>query len=98
METTETAGAALERETIITLSDGDDLVRIWTAQRSVITRLRRDDRFTETTNPARCAEGEAEFTIPRDRWSPVSGCKRTVNLSEEQRAERAERARRNFAK
>ncbi len=31
---------AVERETTITISDADDLVRIWTAQRKVITALR----------------------------------------------------------
>lgn len=46
-----TTDAAFERETTITLSDGDTLVRIWTSQHHVIQHLRKDKRFTETTDP-----------------------------------------------
>jgi hypothetical protein len=33
----------------------------------------------------------AEYTIPADRWSPVTGAKRTVRMSTEQRAAAAQR-------
>ena len=40
--------AAFERETTITLSDGDTLVRIWSARRKDITRMRKKPEiFTE---------------------------------------------------
>ena len=39
---------AYERETTINLSDGDPLVRIWSARRKDITRLRKKPEvFTE---------------------------------------------------
>lgn len=85
---------AYERETTINASDGDDVVRIWTAQRTVITRLRRDKRFTETGS-GKDFDGSAwaEFTISADQWNPATGAKRSLNLTEEQRAVRAERMR-----
>jgi hypothetical protein len=83
---------AFERETTINASDGDDLVRIWTAQRTVITRLRRHKSFTEVKSGVDTDGFQwAEFTIPADRWNPATGAKRTLNLTEEQRAERAAR-------
>ena len=69
-----------ERETVITTSDGDDLVRIWTAQRTVIHRLRKHQAFTEVRSGDDNGAW-AEFTIPADRWSPATGAKRRVTLS-----------------
>ncbi|RTE49356.1 hypothetical protein [Actinobaculum sp. 352] len=86
---------AYERETIITLSDGDDLVRIWTAQRHVIRRLRADKRFTETTNPATATENEAEFTIPYRDYTPWGGAKHRRQLTPEQRAQMVARLRKS---
>jgi hypothetical protein len=77
---------AHERETVITTSDGDELVTIETWQRPYLTRLRRDDRFTE--NPGG-TDAHGVFTIPRKQWTPTSGAKRKV--SPEQRAQLAER-------
>ena len=76
--------AAFERETTITLSDGDTLVRIWTSQHHVIQHLRKDKRFTETTDPSRCTTEEAEFTIPRTEWTPWGGAKHRRQLTDEQ--------------
>lgn len=73
-----------ERETTITLSDGDTLVRIWTSQHHVIQHLRKDKRFTETTDPSRCTTEEAEFTIPRTEWTPWGGAKHRRQLTDEQ--------------
>ncbi len=75
---------SFERETVINSSDGDELVRIWTAQRTYITKMRRDAAFTETG--AGTIEGTdwATFTIPADRWSPL-GPRRSKNLTPEQR-------------
>lgn len=81
-----TTWSAEERETVVTVSDADDVVNVWTAQRSVITRLRRDAAFTETAS----GDGWATFTIPADLWSPV-GVKRKRSLTPE--AKEAQRAR-----
>lgn len=81
---------AHERETVITTSDGDTLVTIETWQRGYLGRLRRDNRFTEQPGGT---DTHGIFTIPRKRWTPTSGAKRTVNLTDEQKAEAAERLR-----
>ena len=77
-----------ERETIITTSDGDKLVTIETFQRGYLGKLRRDDRFTEKPGGD---ESHGVFTIPRDRWTPTSGAKRNVQMTDERKAELAER-------
>ena len=74
-----------ERETVITTSDGDELVTIETWQRPYLTRLRRDGRFTERPGGT---DAHGVFTIPRSRWTPTSGAKR--NVSAEQRARLSE--------
>ncbi len=79
-----------ERETIVTTSDGDDVVRIWTAQRPVISRLQKDTRFTLIDSGFFEGSKWAEFTIPRNQWNPVSGAKKRYKVSEERRAQLAE--------
>jgi hypothetical protein len=49
-------------------------VRIWTAQRTYITALRHSGRFTETRSGFYGTTEWAEFTIPRDQWSPGDRC------------------------
>lgn len=83
---------ASERETIIRTSDEDELVHVWTAQRAYITSLRRHAAVTEVGKGFIGKTEWAEFTIPRERWSPL-GVKRTMNLSAEERTARAERLR-----
>ena len=80
---------AYERETIVTLNDEDDDVRVWTAQRAQITRLRRDDNYTEINHGLDDGTEWVEFTCPKSKFR--FGSKRTVNLTDEQRAQRAER-------
>ena len=80
---------AYERETIITLNDEDDEVKVWTAQRAQITRLRKDDNYTEVGGGFEDGTEWAEFTCPKSKFRLSS--KRTVTLTDEQRAERAER-------
>lgn len=75
---------AAERETTVNASDDDELVRVWTAQRAVITRLRRDSAFTEVGSGVSDGTEWAEFTTPADRWTPA-GVRRTRNISDEQR-------------
>jgi hypothetical protein len=84
-------GSVSERETIVNMNAGDPIVRIWTAQRHVIQRLRKDKRFTETTDPSVCADDEASFTIPRSEWTPWGGAKHRRQLTDEQRAEMSAR-------
>jgi hypothetical protein len=86
-----------ERETIVNACDADGLVRIWTAQRTVITRLRKDPAFTEIDSGHQEGTEWARFTIPADEWTPA-GVKRKRNLSPDQRAQAAARARELFAK
>jgi hypothetical protein len=80
-----------ERETVVNASDADDTVRIWTAQRRYITKLRRHPKVTEIRAGHDGSTEWAEFSVPADQWNPVSGVKRASNLSDEQRAAAAER-------
>ena len=75
----------LERETVINLSDGDDTVRIWTAQQTTLRRLRGDARFTEVESGVEDGTEHASFTIPKDQWNPVSGAKRQLSVAEKAR-------------
>lgn len=87
---------AAERETVITVSDADELVSIWSAQRSIVGRLRGDDRFTETGSGIHDDTEWASFTVPAARWSPLGGAKRRV--SDAERATRAAGLAANLAK
>nr|DAN00385.1 MAG TPA: hypothetical protein [Caudoviricetes sp.] len=82
------ASGPYERETVITTSDGDELVTIETWQRGYLGKLRRDNRFTEKPGGT---DAHGIFTIPRNRWTPTSGAKRSIKLTEEQKARVAER-------
>jgi len=84
---------ATERETVITVSDEDKLVHIWTAQRPVINRMQKHPSFTLLKAGTYEGSPWAEFTIPADQWNPVTGAKRRSNLTDEQRAAAAERMR-----
>lgn len=84
---------AAERETTVNTADDDDLVRIWTAQRKHITRLRRNASFTEVASGHHGSTEWAEFTIPADSWNPASGAKRRVSMSDAQRKAAADRLR-----
>jgi hypothetical protein len=56
---------APERETIINADDESNAVRIWTAQRSVITSLRKKpESFHEIGSGYHGSTEWAEFTIP----------------------------------
>lgn len=83
---------AYERETIVNANDEDETVRIWTAQRRHITRLRRHPGATEVASGSHGKTPWAEFTIPAKLWNPVTGIKRrSAGLSEEQRAAAVQR-------
>jgi len=83
---------ATERETTVTITDADDTVRIWTAQRRYIGRLRRHPAYAEIATGFHDGSEWAEFTIPADRWNPATGAKRErAPMTDEQRAEAAAR-------
>jgi hypothetical protein len=84
---------APERETVITTTDADTRVRIWTAQRKYISRLKKNPAFTLVKEGEHGSSPWAEFTIPADQWSPAGGAKRKLNLTVEQRAAAAQRLR-----
>lgn len=85
--------SADERETTVTVTDSSDVVRIWSAQRRYITRMRKNPAFTEVAAGHYGTTEWAEFTIPTDSWNPASGAKRRVSMTDEQRQAAADRLR-----
>ena len=85
--------SAAERETTVTITDADDTVRIWTAQRRYLGRLRRHPSYTEVKSGTHGGTEWAEFTIPASEWNPATGAKRKVTMTDEQRAASAARLR-----
>lgn len=79
-----------ERETVITMSDGDDLVHIWTAQRTVLTALRKKEQVIEVAQGFIGYTEWASFTVDKDQWNPATGVKRRSNMTEEQKQKSAE--------
>jgi hypothetical protein len=78
---------ARERETVVTVSDADEVVHIWTAQRAVIGQLRRHPSFSEVRGDSHAPSRWAEFTIPAHLWNPTRGAKRPRRpLTEDERA------------
>lgn len=77
---------AFERETVVTASDGDALVTIWTHQRRYITKLRKHPKVTEVATGFDGGTEWAQFTVPADQWNPVSGVKRTSTMTDAQKA------------
>ena len=91
------ADNAFERETIIRMSDGDDLVNIWTAQRTVMTALnKKPEQFTAVASGFDGVNTWAEYTIPKKKFNLAKAAKATRNLTPEQREAYAERARANL--
>ncbi|GIG27152.1 hypothetical protein [Cellulomonas denverensis] len=84
---------ASERETTVSSTDDAAEVRIWSAQRRHIGRMRRHPSFTEVRSGFHDGSEWAEFTIPADQWNPASGAKRKSGLSDEQKRAAAERLR-----
>ena len=84
--------SAFERETVITFSDGEETATVYTAQRPIITKLKRNPaaRLIEEGK----FEGSAWATFELDQ-SLVSfrRPRAKLALSEEERQERAERLR-----
>jgi hypothetical protein len=83
---------AAERETVITVSDADTRVHIWTAQRTAIARMRRHPGFTEVRSGTTEGSVFAEFTIEAALWNPATGAKRRGRtMTDAQRTVNAER-------
>lgn len=80
-----------ERETSITTSDGDGMVRIWTAQRAYITRMKRNPAFILVDEGTYEGSPWADFRIPADQWNPATGAKRKRTMTDEQKAATAQR-------
>lgn len=82
---------AHERETTITASDGDDTVRIWTAQRTVITAMRKRGA-TEVRSGEHDGTAYAEFVVPAASFKLAMAVRPPKRvLSDEERARVRER-------
>ena len=76
-----------KQETVISSTAADSVWRISAAHAPHIHALRKRPLAKEIRNGTFPSGGEwAEFEIPRDQWSPVTGFKRTVNMTDEQKA------------
>lgn len=82
-----------EQETTVTTYQGAPDVRIYTAQRKHITRLRKHPLATETRSGFYEGSEWAEFTVPESKWNPVSGIKRATSMTPEQKLAASERLR-----
>lgn len=80
---------AYERETVINLNDDEPVVRVWTAQRTMITRLRKDANYTEVETGFEDGTEWASFTCPKDQFRV--GSKRQSDMTDEQKRALTER-------
>ena len=60
---------APERETVITFSDADDTALVYTHQRRIITKLRRNPLAREVEDISHDGTAGAVFELPADRIS-----------------------------
>jgi len=83
---------ALERETVILMNDAEDWAEIHTAQRSVITRLRKNPAATLVEEGADGSSVWAKYRVPKELVSVrTKTARRGFSASERQR--RADRLR-----
>lgn len=82
-----------ERETIVSMNDGDEVAHVYTAQRKLITRLKNNPAALLVEEGTHDGSAWARFTIPAGLVSFRSVRVRR-ELTGEQRAEMAERLRR----
>lgn len=83
---------AYERETVVNMSDGDDVVRIWTAQRTVMTALDKRPDFRCVERGDFDGQPYAAYEIDADRFSLGRARKTRRDLTDAQREELSERA------
>jgi hypothetical protein len=81
-----------ERETVLLTSDADDSWSIWTAQRPVITKLKKNPDAVLVEEGSYGTTVWAKFTLPANLITFRQARKR-VELTDEQRTARAERLR-----
>lgn len=77
---------ALEEETTVTLSSGEELVQIWTARRKDITALRKKSAvFTEIASGFDGVHNWAEFTCELSRFNIASAARPKRERTEAQK-------------
>jgi hypothetical protein len=81
---------AAERETIITMNDEDDHAEIWTAQRPIITKLKKNAAATLIDEGKHDGSAWAQFRLPAGLLS-FRSTRQKRELTDEQRAEIATR-------
>jgi hypothetical protein len=84
---------AAERETIITLNDEDATASIWTAQRPVITKLKKNPAASLIEEGKHDGSAWAKFEMPAELIS-FRSTRVKRELTSEQRAALAERLKR----
>ena len=69
-----------ERETTVTYSPGESVVRLWTNVAKHLRAFRKDDAYTETrtwpAEPEKSLLEAASFEIRRDLYDPARGRRR----------------------
>ncbi|GAA1639378.1 hypothetical protein GCM10009700_27900 [Brevibacterium sanguinis] len=80
-----------ERETVVTQSDGSDVVRIWTAQRSVINRIREKPDVKVIAQGTDRGTDWMELEVPASRWNLAGAVRRRSTMTDEQKQAAAER-------
>lgn len=83
---------APERETVINGSDADDTITIWTAQRRIITKLKRNSAATLVDEGFYGSTAWAQFSMPASMLS-FRSTRQKRTLTDEQRAEMGDRLR-----
>lgn len=83
---------AWERETLVSMNDGDDFVVILTGQRKWLNRLKKHPKAVLIREFVESETEWGEFRLPADQYSPITGIKRnSAPLSPERRAAMAAR-------
>lgn len=82
---------AAERETIITMNDEDDFAELWSAQRPIITKLKKNASATLLEEGSYGSSVWARFRLPAELIS-FRSMKVKRELTDEQRAQLRERA------
>ena len=83
---------AAERETVVQVDDGGELVRLWSAQRPVIRRIQSDSRWTIVETGDDGGSPYISATCLASDWNPLSGMKkRRKPMTDEQKQAAADR-------
>jgi hypothetical protein len=80
-----------ERETTISSTDDDDLIRIYTCQRANLNKLRKHPRVSEISSGHYGTTEHATFTIAKSDWDPVRGIRHVRNMTFHQKRAVGER-------